>query len=614
MKENPRALLTRNGSLSQEYFNREIRASWERCFDIGLDPFGSSRLARIDDLELERLKEENDFVKRLAKIEMENLHRQIAGSNFTIIFANDEGIILDSIVDFSTTRKDGGRISPGYIWREENNGTNALGLVATIRKPVIVHGDEHYFKEHAGLTCAAAPIYGLEGETVGIIDATSDCRSRQRHTLALVEMSCVTVEKGLFRARHKNNFVFEIHNRREFLGTLQSAMIALDGNGFLMEASRQARFFLQGISLKARIHFDEIFRTPLKEFLRLLQGGGTIDITDCEGSSFAARACNYFARKEVVRKGPIDFSNHSRQEVPMVWEDPAVRSAMHLVKGAVELNVPVLIRGETGTGKELMARYAHSISGRIGNFVPVNCAALPENLFESELFGYQEGAFTGSGKGGSLGLVMQARGGTLFLDEIGAMPIQVQAKMLRFLDRMEIRPVGGTREIRVDIQLISATNSKLTGAGSNGFRTDLLYRLNTMEVRIPPLRERRDLQTIVASVVTSFGKELVLEPKAIDLLEAYNWPGNIRELKGLLTRLLISCPNRKVLAEDVRSFLSAQDTELTGDQSKNLADHERDVILAAYERHQGNISAVSRDLGISRNKVYKKLKEGRRIG
>jgi transcriptional regulator of acetoin/glycerol metabolism len=614
MKENPRALLTRNGSLSQEYFNREIRASWERCFDIGLDPFGRPRLARIDDLELERLKEENDFVKRLAKIEMENLHRQIAGSNFTIVFANNEGIILDSIVDFSTTRKDGGRISPGYIWREEDNGTNALGLVAAIRKPVIVHGDEHYFKEHAGLTCAAAPIYGLEGETVGIIDATSDCRSRQRHTLALVEMSCVTVEKGLFRARHKNNVVFEIHNRREFLGTLQSAMIALDCNGFLMEASRQARFFLQGISLKARIHFDEIFRTPLKEFLRLLQGGGTIDITDCEGSSFAARACNYFARKEVVRKGPIDLSNHSRQEVPMVWEDPAVRSAMHLVKGAVELNVPVLIRGETGTGKELMAKYAHSISGRIGNFVPVNCAALPENLFESELFGYQEGAFTGSGKGGSLGLVMQARGGTLFLDEIGAMPIQVQAKMLRFLDRMEIRPVGGTREIRVDIQLISATNSKLTGAGSNGFRTDLLYRLNTMEVRIPPLRERHDLQTIVASVVTSFGKELVLEPKAIDLLEAYNWPGNIRELKGLLTRLLISCPNRKVLAEDVRSLLSAQDTELTGDQSKNLADHERDVILAAYERHKGNISAVSRDLGISRNKVYKKLKEGRRIG
>ncbi len=614
MKENPRALLARNGSVPREYFNGEIRTSWERCFHIGLDPFGSPNPARIGDLELKTLKEKNDLVKRLARIEMENLHRQIAGSNFTIIFANDEGIILDSIVDFSTTRQDERRISPGYIWSEENNGTNALGLVAAIRKPIIVHGDEHYFMAHAGLTCAAAPIYGLDGETVGIIDATSDCRSRQRHTLALVEMSCVTIEKGLFRARHKNHFVFEIHNRREFLGTLQSAMIALDGNGFLVEASRQARFFLQGISLTARIHFDEIFKTSLKEFLGQLQGGRTINITDREGSSFAARPCNHFARKEAVRRVPERVSDHLREEVKMVWEDPAVRSAMHLVKGAVELKVPVLIRGETGTGKELMARYAHSISGRNGNFVPVNCAALPENLFESELFGYRDGAFSGSSKGGSSGLVTQARGGTLFLDEIGAMPLQVQVKLLRFLDRMEIRPVGGTQEIKVDIQLISATNAELTGDESDGFRKDLLYRLNTMEVRIPPLRERSDLQTIVDSVVKGFGKELILEPGAMALLEAYSWPGNIRELKGLLTRLLISCPDRKVLTEDIQKLLSAQDTQRVSEQSKNLADHEREIILAAYERHQGNISAVSRDLGISRNKVYKKLKEGRHTG
>jgi len=227
---------------------------------------------------------------------------------------------------------------------------------------------------------------------------------------------------------------------------------------------------------------------------------------------------------------------------------------------------------------------------------------------------YRHGAFTGSSKGGSTGLVTQARGGTLFLDEIGAMPLQVQVKLLRFLDRMEIRPVGGTREIKVDIQLISATNAELTGADSDGFRKDLLYRLNTMEVRIPPLRERSDLQTIVTSVVKGFGKELILEPGAIALLKAHNWPGNIRELKGLLTRLLIFCPGRKVLAEDIQKLLSARDNQPASEQSKNLADHEREIILAAYERHQGNISAVSRDLGISRNKVYKKLKEGRPTG
>ncbi|MCP4756320.1 MAG: sigma-54-dependent Fis family transcriptional regulator [Proteobacteria bacterium] len=614
MEDNVRALLTRNGSVPREYFNQEIRASWKRCFEIGLDPYGTPKLAKIRHLELGRLKEENHFVRRLAKIEMENLHRQIAGSNFTIIFANHEGIILDSIVDFSVSGREALRISPGYIWREENNGTNALGLVSTICKPGIVHGEEHYFKDHAGLTCAAAPIYGLDGETVGIIDATSDCRSRQLHTLALVEMSCVTIEKGLFKARHTNNFVFEIHNRREFLGTLQSAMLALDERGFLVEASRQARCFLQGISLRAGIHFNEIFKTSLTEFLRQLQGAGTIDITDREGSSFAAKPSNSFARKETVKRAPAPFPAQARKEAIMVCEDPAVRSAMHLVKGAVKLNVPVLIRGETGTGKELLAGYAHSISGRKGEFVPVNCAALPENLIESELFGYQDGAFTGAGKGGSKGLVMQARGGTLFLDEIGAMPARVQVKLLRFLDRMEIRPVGETREIKVDIQLISATNATLSGAGSDGFRADLLYRLNTMEVRLPPLRERSDLEALFVSVAKRFGQKPILAPEAIELLKAYSWPGNIRELKGILTRLLISCPNRKILGDDVRSFLSLQNTEPTREQPKNLADHERRIILEAYQRHHGNISAVSRDLGISRNKVYKKLKEGRHIG
>ena len=176
---------------------------------------------------------------------------------------------------------------------------------------------------------------------------------------------------------------------------------------------------------------------------------------------------------------------------------------------------------------------------------------------------------------------------------------------------MEIRPVGETREIRVDIQLISATNAKFTGVDSDGFRADLLYRLNTMEVRLPPLRERRDLEALFVSVAKRFGQAPVLAPKAIELLKAYNWPGNMRELKGILTRLLISCPNRKILADDVRSLLSLQNTEPTREQPKNLADHEREIILEAYERHQGNISAVSRDLGISRNKVYKKLKEAR---
>jgi transcriptional regulator with PAS, ATPase and Fis domain len=286
-----------------------------------------------------------------------------------------------------------------------------------------------------------------------------------------------------------------------------------------------------------------------------------------------------------------------------------------MVRRAVELNVPILIRGETGTGKELMARYAHATSNRTGEFVAVNCAALPETLIESELFGHQEGAFTGATRGGSKGLVRQANRGTLFLDEIGIMPAQVQAKLLRFLDRMEIRPVGIAREIQLDIQLISATNTALKGRRkTDDFRTDLLYRINTMEVCLPALRDRQDLPQIIDAIIENFKQPLKLEPAALRQLEVYSWPGNIRELKGLLTRLLITCENGRVCAEDIRKFLSILPADIAEEsQTKNLADQELEIIRAAYERNSGNISAIARELGISRNTVYKKLKEARNI-
>jgi transcriptional regulator of acetoin/glycerol metabolism len=614
--ENVHALSAREGAVPSRFFTPEIRESWKRCFDLGLDPFGEPRPARINSAELGKLRDDNDLARRLAKIEMGNLHRQIAGSNFIIIFADSDGIILDHIVDSPCAANNAGRTSPGHIWKEEINGTNALGLVSATQQPSIVHGDEHFFKAYTGLTCAAAPIFGAFGKMVGVIDATSNTQSRQRHTLVLVRMSCMTIENGLFRNRHKDDLIFEFHNRREFLGTLQSAMLAFDENGFLKEPNRQAQLFLQGIPLKPMIHFDEIFRTSFRQFTNQIPGARSVHLTDLEGSSFAVRAFNYNVRNPQVKHSSGSSWHKAAGDICMVHKDPAVTAAMHLVKRAVQLNVPILIRGETGTGKELFARYAHSVSGRKGDFVPVNCAALPETLIESELFGHEDGAFTGASRGGSKGIVRQAQKGTLFLDEIGAMPVQVQAKLLRFLDKMEIRPVGHIKEIQLDIQLISATNAKLTGADkTNGFRADLLYRINTMEVCLPPLRERKDLHAIIEAIAESFQQPLTIEKGAIGLLESYAWPGNIRELKGLLTRLFISCQSGRVRADDVQKLLFLPAADPREEQfSKNLAEHEREIILAAFDRHRGNISAVARDLGISRNKIYKNIKTPRSAG
>ena len=270
MRENARSFLAHEGTVPTRFSSSEIRSSWQRCFDIGLDPFGHPEQIQISATALKNRREEKGLVRRQAKLEMKNLHRQIAGSNFIIIFADSDGVILDRIVDGSIATNNPGRTLPDFIWQEEINGTNALGMVAVSRKPAIVHGGEHYFKAYADLTCAAAPILGRNRELAGIIDATSDCRSRQRHTLALVAMSCITIENGLFRDRHKDNFIFELHNRREFLGTLQSAMLAFNEDGYLEESNGRARLYLPDLPVGVKIHFDEIFRTPFRELKGLL--------------------------------------------------------------------------------------------------------------------------------------------------------------------------------------------------------------------------------------------------------------------------------------------------------------------------------------------------------
>ena len=201
--------------------------------------------------------------------------------------------------------------------------------------------------------------------------------------------------------------------------------------------------------------------------------------------------------------------------------------------------MPILIRGETGTGKEQLARHAHAASGRSGTFVAVNCAALPESLIEAELFGYGEGAFTGARKGGSSGLVKEADGGTLFLDEIGDMPVTLQAVLLRFLDDWTVRPVGGAKR-QVDVLLISATNADLSKSIAKGrFRPDLLFRLNTLEVTLPPLAERSDFQAIAKHLLATIDARRTLSPRLVEHLAKCAWPGNIRELRNVLSRLTL---------------------------------------------------------------------------
>ena len=275
-------------------------------------------------------------------------------------------------------------------------------------------------------------------------------------------------------------------------------------------------------------------------------------------------------------------------------------------EAAAKRRLPILIRGETGTGKEQLARHAHACSGRRGAFVPVNCGALPERLIEAELFGHAEGAFTGARRGGATGLVAQADRGTLFLDEIGEMPLALQTVLLRLLDDWTVRPVGGDGARKVDVLLIAATHVDLQEDVARGrFRADLYYRLDTIEAKLPPLRDRSDFAADRdPSSRHHQPGDTGSRKRAISSLGAHNWPGNIRELRNFLTRLTLTSDVSLVDSAMIDAHLGVPSSE---GGAGRLKDQTVERIVTVHRDLGGNLSAAARRLGVSRNTVYRAL-------
>ncbi len=306
--------------------------------------------------------------------------------------------------------------------------------------------------------------------------------------------------------------------------------------------------------------------------------------------------------------------------------DPKMAAAIDKVSKVLAHAIPILIMGETGTGKEWFAQAVHKDSPQAdGPFVAVNCASMPETLIESELFGYEDGAFTGARKSGQVGKVLQADGGTLFLDEIGDMPLPLQARLLRVLQERVVTPLGSRKSIPVHVAIICATNRNLRemiAAGS--FREDLYYRLNGMVVKLPALRERSDLQAIIGNIIaaTSHHDNVTVAPQVMELFKHYAWPGNFRQLTNLLrTALILAGDTGEIryehlpddFLEDIvptdenRLQNSLNGIEQLVNEGKKLEDLNLSVIQQTLQSHHGNVSATARALGVSRNTIYRKI-------
>lgn len=614
--ENAWMTLEQRGAPPAELLSADIYGSWMRCISFGLDTLRPPSPEFVSLAILRQEQQRCSLVRGLALAEMHTLHQQIAGSNFMIAFANADGLLLDIISDPSfSDASNAASIRPGTVWTERICGTNGLGTAAYLKRAIVVHGRDHFFSRYNNLTCVAAPIFAPDGELTGILDASSDCMSRQAHTQALVAMAATQIENGLFREHHRGDILIAFHNRGEYLHTLSAGLLAVDNEGKILAANRAAGILLQGLPASPGRRFADVFRTKFSTFVDEGRRKERQRLEDEVGSQFIATIENT-RQFSMVRGSSTPPPPPKAIATQFVSADPAIAGIVRRVESAATRKMPILIRGETGTGKEQLARHAHAASRRSGEFVAVNCAALPESLIEAELFGYSEGAFTGAKKGGSAGFFKEADGGTLFLDEIGDMPVALQAVLLRFLDDWTVRPVGGAKRL-VDVLLVSATNANLDESIAKGrFRSDLLFRLNTLEVTLPPLHERSDFADIARHLMRKIDPSADFTESAINRLAELEWDGNIRELRNVLSRLSLGGPGSLIDEAAVEVVVGHSCSERLAREGSNsnglrndLHEIQRAHVLTAYAETGNNISKTARRLGVSRNTIYRTLRD-----
>jgi transcriptional regulator of acetoin/glycerol metabolism len=616
-------------------------------------------------------REQNQVLCAHAMPVMETLHEQIVNTQSMIVLTNAEGLILHSIGDDDFLhRAEKVALRPGANWAEDRQGTNAIGTSLAEGCAMVVHGDQHYLAANRFLTCSSVPILDPYGDPIGALDVTGDYRGYHQHTMALAKMSVQMIENHLFSTAFRDVLQVSFHGRPEFIGTLMEGIIAFTDDGRFLSANRSAQFQF-GMSLATlRTHtLASLFQITYAQLIERLTHGVAPYLMLNLRSGAVVCARGQLRRAPFAQgSGPLDAPGAAPQPARVTASqtaaglsrlsdldtgDARVAALIAKVRKVLGKDIPILITGETGTGKELLAQAIHNDSPRRdGPFVAVNCASIPETLIECELFGYEEGAFTGARRKGSIGKLMQANGGTLFLDEIGDMPYPLQMRLLRVLQERLVTPLGSARAVAVDVAIICATHRNLRDMiARNQFREDLYYRINGLAVRLPSLRERSDVAVVVEKMLQRESLEnggrlaLSVAPEVMAMFGRYAWPGNFRQLANLLRTAAAMVDEdavirREHLADDfleevgascgeggvgldrsgalnassvacavaalpIADALAADDASVP--DGARLQDVAASVVAMTLARYGGNVSAAARALGVSRNTIYRRM-------
>ncbi len=614
-----------------------VAMSWRRCMPKH-NPRTAGALPRVSDETLQALRVKHFELLAVARPLMEDIYQYVERSGYVVVLLDASACVLEMLGDEHTLAQFGLlSLEPGFYWSEDHAGTNAFGLALWERSPVQVVGAEHLYLKFHALTASAAPIFDSSGHPIGILGMAGWVRSADVHTLAIVHSAVRAIESQL-----QNDRLFMDVNaqRTQLMATLEAisdGLLVCDGAGLVTHINSYAAQIL-------KLKYKTVVGRPLDEYIdlpevvrqayRLNEAINEIEVVfnvqnvrvGCLVSLYPipqagdARANGFILtlrRIEQVHRlvHRMVAARSSFRLNDFIGESPLAVQVRRQAQAGAQSQSPILIQGETGTGKGVLARAIHNESARAeGPFVSVNCRALPRELTVSEFLGYEPGAFRRAGSPGQPSKFELAHRGTLHLEEIDALPLEMQGALLRVIDSGEVLRLGGTRVIPVDVRFMATSSADLEQRVINGdFRADLYYALSRIAIRLPALRDRQsDLPLLAVATLDRLrrqtGQRVEISPEALQVLRRYRWPGNVRELENVLERAATLCEGvitPRNLPEVVRGRL-AQTAPL--EPVLDLHEAEYEAIVRAGWACQGNLTKMAEMLGIGRTTLWRKIK------
>lgn len=609
----------KEGVLDTARLNKRILESWYRCKKEKVNPYLNKGQYLLTDEQLYIIKNKNSRLIEIASPYLNNIDQAIKNSEMIALLVDPDGYVL-SLTGNEKTLMDARKINfvEGVRWTECEVGTNAIGTALQTKEAVIINGAEHYSVASHQWSCSATPIFDDNGNLMGVIDVSCPIEYSHPLMLGMVTSIAYAIEKEITISSNQKELSL-IQQATQLAETYQNHLfIVCNQKQTIVAASKPLR--------------DKCPQSVGRNLHDVLYNGYKIDIEipflSNEDNSVVGSS---FFLSEVYTSNRHSFSSTSIPSNPFVFKgecgtSEAFQKTLKKVKLVSPTDATVFISGETGSGKELIAQAIHDNSPRKnGPFISLNCGAIPKDLMESELFGYIEGAFTGARKQGYKGKFEQAHKGTIFLDEIGEIPHTMQVALLRVLQERKVTPIGSTKEVPLDVRVITATHRDIIMLVKQGeFREDLYYRLNVYPIAVPPLRKRKeDIPHLIRYICQKNNWNLPNIGELSTNLKDYEWPGNIRELTNMLERLHIMShvqqSNHDIFGNSIEllsihhpSIPSAnepQDIEADEIKLKAREKIQRDLMLEALKKTKGNVTAAAKLLDIPRSTFYKRLQK-----